>query len=140
MWQWFLAGALVLLNLATILIVMVVVRLHLRRVGWVLGEARRGHVPADETAAQATARAEALRKLLAELDVRIAELRRLSGPGADGRHSPAAESRRDEIRRLANQGIDPVGIAQRLDMHVGEVELMVHLDRSASGAASGMRR
>ena len=140
MWQWFLAGALVLVNIATILIVIVVVRLHLRRVARALSETRSGSSLSPEAGGEAKAREEALRKLLAEVDARIAELRRLGGPRADGCYGPPGDSRRSEIRRLAGQGVDPVGIAQRLDMHVGEVELMLHLDRSASGAATGTAR
>jgi len=135
MWQWFLAGGLILANVATVLVVVVVVRRHLRpavapgRPDEVAGQ---GNPPMADLDARLAARAERLRRLLAAADERIAELRRLSEePHAAGVAAPLADRRRSEILRLADEGVDPVGIARQVGMHVGEVELMLNLDRSA---------
>jgi hypothetical protein len=154
MWLWFLAGALVLLNAATVVIALGVTRLHLRRAA-----RRRAAVEpdgggdeadlsgvCDEAAAmirqldrlgrdidtRIAERAEGLRALLAKADHRIAELRRLSDPrpgqAADG---APADPRQRLILRLAGHRMDPVEIARRVGVDVGEVELVLSLYGSA---------
>lgn len=78
-----------------------------------------------------TGRADALREAIGQADERIAELRRLAGlvePQQTGRR----EGREgQEILRLSRQGLEPVEIARRMKMPVGEIELVLHLERSA---------
>ncbi len=131
MWQWFLAGALVLVNAATVLIVVAVVRLHLRRAA--------GRDEADEPPRQPgglpedieprlAERVERLRGLLAEADQRIAELRRLREPARWARQGPGpADARQREVLRLARQQMGAVDIARQVDLDVGEVELLLSL-------------
>lgn len=148
MWQWFLAGSLVLINFATILIVIALLRLHLRRIH----DRRSAPTPADRIADPAAAATDALARLTGladEIDARLAaqtdRLERLLaraddkiarlGNGAPasgdvGRYAPVADPRRREIRRLAGQQVDSVEIARRLEMDVGEVELVLNLGRS----------
>jgi hypothetical protein len=153
MWPWVLAGALVLLNLATILVVAVLLRLHVRRV-----ETRR-EAPAEDSAfaqaelttlredvadlvrqldrlaedidARVEDRADKLRGLLTRADERIADLQRLSSQSPrPAREPPAAGSPRAEVLHLAGQGLDAVEIARRTNLDVGEVELVLSLERS----------
>ena len=73
-----------------------------------------------------------LRELLARIDGKLDQLRRLADrPAAgDGADAPAPrESKRQEALRLAERGADPVEIARRLDMDVGEVQLLINIKR-----------
>ena len=153
MWPWVLAGSTALFNVATILIVVAIVRLH-RRSG-VEGDERIGQDVAelveqldrlaDHIDARLERRSAVLERQLAAADERIAELRRLTetpglirsvgdeslaiSPSESGRDP---RGRRAEILRLVRQDVDPVEIASRLHIDVGEVELVVHLDRSTT--------
>jgi hypothetical protein len=71
------------------------------------------------------------RDLLAETERRASEPREGSSGGSPGRYEPGAEPRRAEVIRLSRQGVDAVEIARRMDLEVGEVELMVHLQGSS---------
>jgi len=153
MWPWVLAGSTALLNVATILIVIAIVRLHRRggpeggeRIGQDVAElVEQLDRLADHIDARLERRSAVLERQLAAADARIAELRRLTEtPGLT--RSVADESlaispsesgldprgRRAEILRLVRQDVDPVEIARRLHIDVGEVELVVHLDRSTT--------
>jgi hypothetical protein len=72
-----------------------------------------------------------LRRLLAEVDQRIEELRRLSAQAVttSGLARSALERQQAEVFRLSRQGLDGVEIARRLELDVGEVELMLNLQR-----------
>lgn len=149
MWQWFLAAAGVLVNIATILVVVVVVRLHLRRAHAAARAPRKGPAAQLDAAGRDAAqlarqleraiadvdarldeRAEQLRGLLAEANERIAELRYLRDNSASGGDGGPTDPRQAEVVRLATQQIHPVEIARRLAMDVGEVELVLSLSRS----------
>jgi hypothetical protein len=75
-------------------------------------------------------RLDALQEAVRRADERIAELRRLSAPA-----EPAGGQRGgregDEILRLSRQGLEPVEIARRMKMPVGEVNLVLRLEQSA---------
>ena len=156
-WQWLLLAALVLLNAAMILVAAVVLRLYARRqgrAGGTAGTSERGAQVGrdveelidqlDRLAADIDRRLEAreqrLRELLAEADERIAALRRLeAGPRSAGAGPPGGQ-RTEEILRLCRQQLDPVEIARRVGMDVGEVELVLNLSRSAGLAGAGPAR
>ena len=79
--------------------------------------------------------AEELRRLIEQADARIAELRRLlDEPHQPGRYRAdrPADPRREEILRLSRQGLVPEEIARRLAMNVGEIELIINLQRSGA--------
>ncbi|MGC9455413.1 MAG: DUF6115 domain-containing protein [Phycisphaerae bacterium] len=79
------------------------------------------------------ARSDALKDACREADRRIAELRRLTGSGrqADAPQSPDCGGREgQEIMRLSRQGLEPVEIARRMKMPVGEVDLVLRLRQS----------
>ena len=77
------------------------------------------------------AQADRLRKLLDEARQRVAELRRLmlapSASSADGLAVNGA--RREDVSKLSKTGMDPLEIAARLNVPVGEVELILNLRR-----------
>ena len=161
MWQWFLAGAVILTNVATVLIVVAVVRLHLRRLGArptraaadrplespraQFAQARRD---AEELIAQLerlaadiderlTERSRRVQDLLAEADARAAELRRLCvDPAVLDGLGPDADPRRRDVLRLAADRVGPVEIARRTGLTVGEVELMIRLEHAAAAPRS----
>ncbi len=93
--------------------------------------------PAEEIPEEEEARQELqagvgqLRQLLAEVDQRIEELRQLSAQAvtASGLARSALERQQAEVLRLSRQGLDGVEIARRLELDVGEVELMLNLQR-----------
>jgi hypothetical protein len=76
-----------------------------------------------------------MERLLKEADARISELRRLSPAAGEGRYEPNGEgdARRAEVRRLCGRGLEPVEIARRMQMDVGEVELMINLSAPSAG-------
>lgn len=80
----------------------------------------------DESSEQ---RLRELRELTAQADQRLAEIRGLlhhDGPGQSSR-----QASRGRIIEMSLLGMDPVEIARRLEMPVGEVELMLHLPPAA---------
>lgn len=85
----------------------------------------------EELGLELETRANKLRQLLAEVDQRIEELRRLSSQtlSASGLAHSALERQQAEVFRLSRQGLDGVEIARRLELDVGEVELMLNLHR-----------
>lgn len=150
MWVWFLASSLILFNAATVVIVALVVRTHLHRL-----RARQTMPPAaiealrqslaeqtrqieqltDRIETQLARRDERLEGLLAELDCRLADIRR----GAAGLASPADANgddlprpRRLQVQRLADQNVGPLEIARRLHMDIGAVELILALRRTTT--------
>ena len=151
MWVWFLAGSLVLFNAATVVIVALVVRSHLHRIGQqralppaalealrrsLAEQARRIEMLTDRIETQLARRDERLEGLLAELDCRLAEFRRAAASLAS--KAPAPEDdlphlRRLQVQRLADQNIGPLDIARRLSMDIGEVELILALRRATIG-------
>ena len=73
-----------------------------------------------------------LQQLLDQAENRIARLERARDGSADdtgGQGRPAAAHKADEITRLAGQGVEAVEIARRMNMDVGEVELMINLQK-----------
>ena len=96
------------------------------------GRIARHRTPARGPGADALQeRIDALKALLPEADRRIRRLRELSG--AEGQTGAAgASDRTDEIRRLADAGAAPERIAERLGVDVGEVELLLNLQRAGS--------
>ncbi|MFP3937674.1 MAG: DUF6115 domain-containing protein [Phycisphaerae bacterium] len=79
------------------------------------------------------ARGDALRDACREADRRIADLRRLtdSGSESDESRSCVCGGREgQEILRLSRQGLEPVEIARRMKMPVGEVDLVLRLQES----------
>lgn len=93
-----------------------------------------------------------LKRLLDDADARIADVkarkdeavtdrgnyRPAREPGLSARENPVdrsvsgsekTDSRHEEIVRLKGQNIDPVEIARRMEMNVGEVELILNLHR-----------
>ncbi len=146
MWVWFLAAAMVLTNIATVLICLAISRMPrrarpepARSDGLVadLGKARRDlatlvgqlDAVADDFDAKLADRCEALRGLIAEADARLAELTRAAAASPSGR-DPATR-RRGAILDLAARGVDPITTARRLGVDVGEVELTLNLQHSA---------
>ena len=154
MWQWFLAGALALTNVATVLIVVAVVRRHAAK----LRNAAAAELQADSPRAQLararndaaellrqlerlaanidarlSERSDRLRELLADADARAAELRGLCVDPVvlDSPAVPADPRRRDALR-LAAERVHPVEISRRTGLSVGEVELMIRLEQSAA--------
>jgi hypothetical protein len=75
-------------------------------------------------------RLDGLQEAVRRADERIAELRRLTAPA-----EPTAQRRSgregEEILRLSRQGLEPVEIARRMKMPVGEVNLVLRLEQSA---------
>jgi DNA-binding NarL/FixJ family response regulator len=80
---------------------------------------------------QLQARVGKLQHLLSEVDQRIEELQQLSGDAlsASSLARSALERQQAEVLRLSGQGLDGVEIARRLELDVGEVELMLNLHR-----------
>lgn len=90
-------------------------------------------------------RAERLEKLIAEADAKLARLERLSAGAvtpdplavlAETKPRAAAAPMHDgdplagEVYRLADSGLPPVQIAQKLGQHTGKVELILALRRA----------
>jgi len=82
-------------------------------------------------------RLDELKGMLSEADRKIEQLRRLTEAASakvDPQQAPAqaspAQQVHGEIRRLNSQGMDAVRIARRLGMDVGEVELVLNLQRT----------
>jgi len=68
------------------------------------------------------------RSLLTETERRTARLRELLDGHEPGSYESSEETRRKaEVVRLSRQGLDPVEIARRMRLDVGEVELLVRL-------------
>jgi len=148
MWVWFLASSLILFNAATVVVVALVIRLHLHRVrAWqtmppaaiealrrsLAEQARRMEQLTDRIETQLARRDDRLEALLAELDCRLAEIRR----GTAGLASPAGTDeddlprpRRLQVLRLADQNVAPLEIARGLHMDIGEIELILALRRT----------
>ena len=146
MWVWFLAGSLLLFNAATVVIVALVVRSHLHRIGdqrtlppaalealrrSLAAQARRIERLTEEIEAQLSRRGERLDGLLAELDCRLAEIKRAAGPASPAPEHDLPHLRRLQVQRLADQNIGPLDIARRLSMDIGQVELILALRRAA---------
>ena len=147
MWIWFLASSLVLFNAATVVIVALVVRWHLHRARaqqalspaalealrhGLAEQARRIEQLTDRIEMQLARRDERLDGILAELDCRMAEIRRASAnlgsqAGATEKSLPCPA--RLQVQRLADQNITPPEIARRMNMDIGEVELILALRR-----------
>ena len=75
-------------------------------------------------------RLDELQQSLERAENRIAQLeaaRRAGGDDPAGGGRPAAALKADEVSRLASQGLNAVEIARRMNMDVGEVELMINL-------------
>ncbi len=73
-----------------------------------------------------------LQQLLDQAENRIARLERARDGSADdagGQGRPAAAHKADEIASLAGQGVEAVEIARRMNIDVGEVELMINLQK-----------
>jgi hypothetical protein len=85
----------------------------------------------EPLAEELDARVGKLHQLLAEVDQRIEELRRLSTDAlaASNLARSALERQHREVLRLSRQGLDAVEVARRLELDVGEVELMLNLQR-----------
>jgi hypothetical protein len=84
-----------------------------------------------------------IEQVLAQLDLRLDEARKVSQQLVSGRvagsaiapaatEAPGRIADHHEILRLAEQGLDPQAIAARLKKPLGEVELIVKLRRLAS--------
>ena len=154
-WQWFLAGAVILTNVATVLIVVAIVRLHTARLRNRPAPPARGGEGSQAQLAQAQRdaaelirqlerlakdidarlgeRSDRVRELLDEADARAAELRRLSvDPAVLDGLGPDADPRRRDVLRLAAERLSPVDIARRTGLTVGEVELMIRLEHAAA--------
>jgi hypothetical protein len=91
---------------------------------------------ARQISAQLDTRAAKLEVLIQEADQKIAQLRDLSGGSAphaapaapaDTETSPHVDPRHAEIYQLADEGLVPSQIAQRLDRPDGEIELILAL-------------
>ncbi len=79
-------------------------------------------------------RIQTLDRLNAEADRKIADLRGLLGagaPAASAAPAPAPAAPHAEVYRLADEGLDPRAIAQKLRRDVGEIQLILNL-RGAS--------
>jgi hypothetical protein len=74
-----------------------------------------------------------LQTLLAEADKKQQELRHLTEAAGQAGDKPAIApgGTSGQVLVLASQGLDSVEIARRLQMDVGEVELMINLHRSS---------
>lgn len=73
-----------------------------------------------------------IRTLLDQADDRITELRSPDGgPGQSPPPSSEPSPRHSEVLRLAGRGLDTGEIARRLEMHAGEVDLVLGLHRCA---------
>lgn len=84
-----------------------------------------------ELAEKLPERMDALNNVCRDADERIAELRRLTDSGEqDAQDAGCGENESPEILRLSRQGLDPVEIARRMKMPVGEVELVLRLHES----------
>ncbi len=81
---------------------------------------------------QVAQRLEHLKALLAEAESKQQELRRLLEAAAKTATEDPGRSRiaNSQVLALASQGLDSVEIARRLQMDVGEVELILNLHRS----------
>ncbi len=148
MWVWFLASSLVLFNAATVVVIALVVRSHLHRIRaqqtlppaaiealrhGLAEQARRIEQLTDRIEMQLARRDERLESLLAELDCRMAEIRRAPaglGSQAVANDNDLPRPRRLQVQRLADQNIAPLEIARRLSMDIGEVELILALRRA----------
>ncbi len=157
MWVWFLAGSLVLFNAATVVIVALVVRSHLERIGRqralppaafealrrsLAEQARRIEQLTDRIETQLARRDERFEGLLGELDCRLAEIRRAAAALASPARAPEDDQphpRRLQVQRLADQNVAPLDIARRLCMDIGEVELILALRRATIGEPAGDR-
>ncbi len=95
-----------------------------------------GPAAAEELPGDLEQRIRRLQKLIADADGRIDELRRLAAAREDdaGLYQPDGpdEQARAEIIRLGRQGLEAVEIARRMDVAVGEVELVINLGRRAA--------
>jgi hypothetical protein len=84
-------------------------------------------------------RLETLQLLLAEVDAKISELRRLQVANAQeaGQVPPPGgpEGRVARILRLHEEGLDGIEIARRLGVEIGEVELTLNLYRRRQAQA-----
>ena len=79
-----------------------------------------------------------LQQQLDQAENRVARLERARDGLADdavGEGRPAAAAKADEIARLAGQGVEAVEIARRMNMDVGEVELMINLQKCRSASS-----
>jgi len=83
-------------------------------------------------AAQLDSKAAMLERLIAEADDRLARLRSQPGgaPTPESPSRPQSDPLRHEIYRLADEGLDPLEIAQRVDQPRGHVELTLALRRA----------
>jgi hypothetical protein len=150
MWVWFLAGSLVLFNAATVVVIALVVRSHMHSAGRqrtlppaalealrrsLAEQARRIEQLADRIETQLVRRDEKLEGLLAELDCRVAEIRRATAGLASPQCAPENDlphTRRLQVRRLADQNVGPLDIARRLGVDIAEVELILALRRATT--------
>ena len=82
--------------------------------------------------AQAKAVSQQLRPLLEEAQEKIAQLQRRMDESdtREGFFPPPLQRQQDEIVRLSQSGMDALDIARRLELTVGEVELMLNLQKS----------
>ena len=98
---------------------------------------------AEETADALDERISALRSLLGEADERIDDVERgresARQPPATGLTQPGSQQGSQlahAVYDLADAGHAPVEIASRLGEHVGKIELILNLRRSAAAAGS----
>ncbi len=91
------------------------------------GGARRPSPPRDDALQE---RIDAMKSLLLRADRHIAQLRELSRDPEAEPVAPASAERSSEVRRLAETGASPERIAERTGIDVGEVELLLNLQRA----------
>ena len=84
---------------------------------------------ADQIDRQLNDRLQALQQAMQQADEK---LKRLESEPAGGKYRPVDDPAHSEILRLRRQGLDLVEIARRVEMDVGEVELVVNLSQAAS--------
>lgn len=82
---------------------------------------------ARQMGAQLDAKSIALEKLIRNAEQTIARLEQLHHVAADRPALPAGDPQTTRVYQLADEGLSAIEIAQKLDEHVGKVELILSL-------------
>ncbi|MFP4354596.1 MAG: DUF6115 domain-containing protein [Phycisphaerae bacterium] len=87
---------------------------------------------AEQIDVRMDSRIQQLQEAIGQADARLRQLRQSQEPPCRPDYQTVGDPAHGEILRLDRQGLDAVEIARRMEMDIGEVELVLNLNRDQS--------